>query len=71
MVRHLLLLSPPVSAAGRNFYPLVRVSHLSHPSGGWLSAEPVALIIEEGGVWSFASLEDGIGEEALSAEMIR
>ena len=65
MPEHLLLISPPVSCTGRNFYPLIRVFCLVSQPGIWLSVTPVALIIEEGGEWSFTALEEGVGEEIV------
>jgi hypothetical protein len=72
LYKDLILLSPPVRISGRDIYPLVRISHQIHASGGWISTEPVALIIDEEGVWSFVSLEEGISEEViLSSHLLR
>ncbi|HWQ66960.1 MAG TPA: hypothetical protein VN372_08830 [Methanospirillum sp.] len=61
----LILVSPPVISEGRSFYPLIRVSYMSYPSGGWISATPLAIIIEEERRWSFVALEPGIDETIL------
>ena len=65
MPEDMFLLSPPVSSTGRNFYPVIRVFHLTTQSGAWLAVTPVALIIEEEGEWNFFALEEGIRQEIL------
>jgi len=62
---NLILFTAPVSAGGRRIYSLVRVSELALLSGGWLAVEPVALLVEERGVWYFSPLEEGITEDVL------
>jgi len=66
MSEHNIVVSPPVSCGGRDFYPVIRVFHLTSQSGGWISGTPIALIIEEGGIWSFVTLEEGIQEEIIT-----
>ena len=71
MPEELVILSPPISASGRCFYPVVRVSQVIHPSGGWLSVSPVAIFIEDAGSWHYVALEDGIEAAALVEEISR
>lgn len=54
-----------ITCAGRNLYPVIRVCELVHWSGGWMSAAPVAVLIEENGEWFFAGLEEGVSEEII------
>lgn len=49
----------PVRCGSRTIYPLIRISEHTGQYGGYISAMPVALIIEEAGEWFFTIL----GEE--------
>ena len=61
-----LILGPPVSWGGRLLVPLVRRVDLSRGAGGMVLGDPVALLIREGGAWSFVPLGDGIGQDILA-----
>ncbi|MDD1727857.1 MAG: hypothetical protein LUQ50_02160 [Methanospirillum sp.] len=65
MPDHLILFTSPVISGARSFYPLVRVSVFAFQNGQCLSGEPVALLIEEEGLWYFSSLTPGIAEDIL------
>lgn len=71
MPEKLVIVSPPVQASGRNFYPIVRVSQVIHPTGGWLAVSPVAILIEDDGLWYFVTLEDGIEAVTIVEEISR
>lgn len=58
MPEELILISPPVQAAGRRYYPIVRTRHDTSAAGCWVSATPVAILIEEKGGWSYSVLEE-------------
>ena len=60
-----LRLAPPVSLEGRLFVPIIRIFSVSHERGGICLCTPVALLIEEGGAWSFVSLDPDITQECL------
>lgn len=60
------LMSPPVCTYERTIYPLVRILAYSWASGEFISAEPIALLIEEGERWFFVALEDGVTEDCIS-----
>jgi hypothetical protein len=47
----------PVRCGERTIYPLIRISDWSAGFGGYISAEPAALLIEERGVWYYVLLE--------------
>lgn len=65
MPEYIFFVSPPVVSGRRNFYPLIRVFHLSGQSVIWLSVTAIAVIIEEDGEWSFIALEEGVREEII------
>jgi hypothetical protein len=60
-----LRLAPPVAWAGRLFVPLIRILSFSHERGGICLCTPVALLIGEGGQWSFVSLDPDTTQECL------
>ena len=60
-----LRLAPPVAWGGRLFVPLIRILSFSHEKGGICLCTPVALLIGEGGAWSFVSLDPGTTQECL------
>jgi hypothetical protein len=60
-----LSLACPVAWGGRLLVPLLRRVSLWHGGGGMTLCTPVALLIEEEGAWSFVSLEEGTGQDAL------
>jgi hypothetical protein len=60
-----LRLAPPVLLEGRLFVPIIRIFSVSHERGGICLCTPVALLIEEGGAWSFVSLDPDITRECL------
>ncbi len=60
-----LSLAPPVALGGRLFVPLIRIFSFSHERGGICLCTPVALLIEEGGTWSFVSLDPDTTQECL------
>ncbi|HWQ64539.1 MAG TPA: hypothetical protein VN429_08995 [Methanospirillum sp.] len=62
---HLLFFTTPAKSGERKIYSLVRVSAHLFMESWWISSEPVALIIEENGVWHFSPLEDGISDDIL------
>ena len=51
---------PPRTLGRRTFIALVRESDFSHDRGSLVMVNPLALIVEDEGNWSFFSLEDGI-----------
>jgi hypothetical protein len=51
---------PPRTLGQRTFIPLVRESDFSHDRGSLVMVNPLALIVEDEGNWSFFALEDGI-----------
>jgi hypothetical protein len=51
---------PPRTLGQRTFMALVRESDFSHDLGSLVMVQPLALIVEEEGNWSFFPLEDGI-----------
>ena len=61
-----LRLAPPVTCEGRLFVPLVRILSVSHEHGGICLCTPVALLIGEGGAWSFVSLDPGTTRDCLA-----
>lgn len=58
-------LGSKIRCAGRELCPVIRVCEFVHESGGWISADPVAILIEENGELFFAGLEEGVTEEIL------
>ena len=60
-----LRLAPPVAWGGRLFVPLVRILSISHERGGIVLCTPVAILIGEGGQWSFISLDPDTTQECL------
>jgi len=60
-----LRLAPPVAWGGRLFVPLIRILAISHEKGGIVLCTPVALLIGEGGQWSFVSLDPDTTQECL------
>jgi len=65
-VHSILRLASPVTLGGRLLVPVVRMFSVFHARGGIAHCTPVALLIGEGGIWSFVPLEDGIGQDILS-----
>ena len=61
----LLRLAPPVALGGRLIVPLIRIFSFSHERGGICLCTPVALLIGEGGQWSFVSLDPDTTQECL------
>ena len=51
---------PPSTFGQRTFMALVRESDFSYDLGSLVTVQPLALIVEEEGDWSFFALEDGI-----------
>ena len=51
---------PPRTLGQRTFIALVRESDFSHDRGSLVMVNPLALIVEDEGNWSFFALEDGI-----------
>ena len=51
---------PPRTFGQRTFMALVRESDFSHDRGSLVMVNPLALIVEDEGDWSFFALEDGI-----------
>jgi hypothetical protein len=60
-----LRLATPIACGGRLFVPLLRMLSISHERGGIYLCTPVALLIEEGGEWSFISLDPDTTKECL------
>jgi hypothetical protein len=60
-----LSLAPPFAMGGRLFVPLIRTFSFSHERGGICLCTPVALLIEEGGTWSFISLDPDTTQDCL------
>jgi hypothetical protein len=58
---------PPSTLGQRTFIALVRESDFSHDMGSLVMVNPLALIVEEEGNWSFFALEDGITPAILDA----
>jgi len=58
---------PPRTLGQRTFIALVRESDFSHDLGSLVTVQPLALIVEEEGNWSFFPLEDGITPAILDA----
>jgi len=57
--------APPFALGGRHFVPLIRILSFSHEKGGICLYTPVALLIGEGGAWSFVSLDPDTTQECL------
>ena len=51
---------PPSTFGPRTIIALVRESDFSHDRGSLVMVNPLALIVEDEGNWSFFALEDGI-----------
>jgi len=51
---------PPRTFGQRTFIALVRESDFCHDLGSLVMVQPLALIVEDEGGWSFFALEDGI-----------
>jgi hypothetical protein len=47
--------------------PIVREGGIAVPGGVFASLDPVALLIEEGGEWSFVPVEEGFRMEEIGA----
>jgi hypothetical protein len=60
-----LRLAPPFLLGRRLFVPIIRIFSFSHERGGICLCTPVALLIEEGGAWSFFSLDPDTTRECL------
>ena len=60
-----LRLAPPIACGGRLFIPVIRMLSILHERGGIGFCTPVALLIEEGSVWFFVSLNPHITQECL------
>jgi hypothetical protein len=60
-----LRLSVPIARGGRLFVPIVRMLSVTHDRGGICLCTPVALLMEEGGIWSFVSLDPDTTRECL------
>ena len=60
-----LRLAPPLTVGGRIVVPVIRMFSMSGERGGCCSCTPVALLIGEGGAWSFVSLDPDTTRECL------
>ena len=60
-----VLTIPPTRCGSRNIYALVRISEFTTSYSGYVSALPVALIIEEEGIWYYTILENNMGDDEM------
>lgn len=60
-----LRLELPFAWGGRLFIPVIRILSIPYEKGGIGLCTPVALLIEEGSVWSFVSLDPHTNQECL------
>jgi uncharacterized spore protein YtfJ len=59
-------MGPPVDLGDKAVIPVARFGFgFGAGAGGMILCTPVALLIEEEGAWSFVSLEEGTGQDAL------
>jgi hypothetical protein len=64
-----VLTLPPVRCGGRSLYALIRISDSVTPYGGYGSAIPVALIIEEEGAWYYTIIGAKPGKDQIEVLM--
>ena len=62
---------PAASWGGRLFVPLIRRTCLTWGGGGVITETPLALLIEDEGVWSFVPIADGVNQDILSSLCLR